>query len=85
MGIPLDLFTPIFAIARVTGWTAHIMEQHKNNRIIRPTDDLRGPMGLKVEPIEKRGIVRAESRGCARKRWRVSALRRGVARRRAAS
>ena len=31
MGIPLDLFTPIFAIARVAGWTAHIMEQHKNN------------------------------------------------------
>ena len=54
MGIPLDLFTPIFAIARVTGWTAHIMEQHKNNRIIRPTDDYVGPMGLKVEPIDKR-------------------------------
>jgi citrate synthase len=54
MGIPLDLFTPIFAIARVTGWTAHIMEQHRNNRIIRPTDDYVGPLGLKVEPIEKR-------------------------------
>ncbi|MEA2708455.1 MAG: citrate synthase [Phycisphaerales bacterium] len=54
MGIPLDLFTPIFAIARVTGWTAHIMEQHKNNRIIRPTDDYVGPMGLKVQPLEQR-------------------------------
>ena len=54
MGIPLDLFTPIFAIARVTGWTAHIMEQHKNNRIIRPTDDYVGPFDLKVEPIERR-------------------------------
>jgi citrate synthase len=54
MGIPLDLFTPIFAIARVAGWTAHIMEQHKNNRIIRPTDDYQGPFDLKVEPIEKR-------------------------------
>jgi citrate synthase len=54
MGIPLDLFTPIFAIARVAGWTAHIMEQHKNNRIIRPTDDYVGPFGRKVEPIEKR-------------------------------
>ena len=42
MGIPLDLFTPIFAIARVAGWTAHVMEQHKNNRIIRPTDDYVG-------------------------------------------
>lgn len=54
MGIPLDLFTPIFGIARVTGWTAHIMEQHKNNRIIRPTDDYVGPFGLKVEPIAQR-------------------------------
>jgi citrate synthase len=54
MGIPLDLFTPIFGIARVTGWTAHIMEQHKNNRIIRPTDDYVGPVDLKVEPIGRR-------------------------------
>ena len=54
MGIPLDLFTPIFAIARIAGWTAHIMEQHRNNRIIRPTDDYTGPFGLKVVPIEQR-------------------------------
>jgi len=54
MGIPIDLFTPIFAVARVTGWTAHVMEQHKNNRIIRPTDDYVGPMGRKVEPIDQR-------------------------------
>jgi citrate synthase len=55
MGIPLDLFTPIFAIARIAGWTAHIMEQHANNRIIRPTDDYTGPVGLKVTPIDQRG------------------------------
>ena len=54
MGIPLDLFTPIFAVARVAGWTAHIMEQHINNRIIRPTDDYTGPFGLKVIPIDQR-------------------------------
>jgi citrate synthase len=54
MGIPIDLYTPIFAIARITGWTAHIMEQHKNNRIIRPQDDYRGPFGKKVTGIEKR-------------------------------
>lgn len=54
MGIPLDLFTGIFAIARITGWTAHIMEQHKNNRIIRPTDDYVGPFGRKVTPIAQR-------------------------------
>jgi len=54
MGIPLDLFTCIFAIARVTGWSAHAMEQHANNRIIRPTDDYIGPMDRKVVQIEKR-------------------------------
>jgi citrate synthase len=54
MGIPLDLFTPIFGVARVAGWTAHIMEQHRNNRIIRPTDDYTGPFGLKVVPIDQR-------------------------------
>jgi citrate synthase len=54
MGIPLDLFTPIFAVARIAGWTAHIMEQHRNNRIIRPTDEYTGPQGLKVVPLEKR-------------------------------
>ncbi len=54
MGIPLDLFTPIFAIARVAGWTAHVMEQHRNNRIIRPTDDYIGAFGRKVDPIGQR-------------------------------
>jgi citrate synthase len=54
MGIPIDLYTPIFAIARIAGWTAHIMEQHRNNRIIRPQDDYRGPLGLKVVPIDQR-------------------------------
>ena len=54
MGIPIDLYTPLFAIARVAGWTAHVMEQHANNRIIRPQDDYTGPFGLKVVPIEKR-------------------------------
>ena len=54
MNIPLDLFTCVFAIARVTGWTAHAMEQHANNRIIRPRDDYVGPMDRKVAAIEKR-------------------------------
>jgi citrate synthase len=54
MGIPIDLYTPLFAIARVAGWSAHVMEQHSNNRIIRPQDDYTGPFGLKVEPIDKR-------------------------------
>jgi citrate synthase len=54
MGIPLDLFTPIFAVARIAGWTAHVMEQHKNNRIIRPTDDYVGPFDKKVVPLDQR-------------------------------
>jgi citrate synthase len=54
MGIPIDLYTPIFAIARVAGWTAHVMEQHQNNRIIRPQDEYTGPFGRKVVPIEQR-------------------------------
>jgi citrate synthase len=54
MGIPIELFTPLFAISRVAGWTAHVMEQHKNNRIIRPTDDYHGPFDLKVAPIDQR-------------------------------
>jgi citrate synthase len=55
MGIPLDLFTPMFGIARAAGWSAHVMEQHQNNRIIRPTDDYVGPFGLKTVPIDQRG------------------------------
>jgi citrate synthase len=54
MGIPMDLFTCIFAIARVTGWTAHAMEQHANNRIIRPLDEYVGPFDRKVTPIDQR-------------------------------
>ena len=54
MGIPIDLYTPLFAIARVAGWTAHVMEQHANNRIIRPQDDYTGPFGLKVVPVDQR-------------------------------
>ena len=54
MGIPLDLFIPMFAVARAAGWTAHVMEQHINNRIIRPTDDYTGPLGLTTVSIDRR-------------------------------
>jgi citrate synthase len=54
MGIPRDLFTPIFACSRIVGWTAHLMEQYADNRLIRPASDYIGHMGLKYQPIEKR-------------------------------
>jgi citrate synthase len=54
LGIPTDLFTPIFAIARTSGWTAHVLEQLADNRLIRPQSIYTGPVGLKVVPIEKR-------------------------------
>ena len=43
MGIPIELYTPIFAVSRVSGWTAHILEQLANNRLIRPRADYVGP------------------------------------------
>ena len=54
LGIPTDLFTPIFAIARTSGWTAHVLEQLADNRLIRPQSVYTGPMDLKVLPIEQR-------------------------------
>ena len=55
LGIPAEFFTNIFAIARAAGWTAHVQEQLKDNRLIRPRADYTGPMGLEVTPIEQRG------------------------------
>jgi citrate synthase len=55
LGIPTDLFTPIFAIARTAGWTAHVLEQLADNRLIRPQSLYTGPVGLKVVPLEERG------------------------------
>ena len=54
MGIPIDLFTPIFAVSRVSGWLAHIMEQWQNNRIYRPRGKWTGKNGLRWAPVEKR-------------------------------
>jgi len=54
MGIPTKLFTPIFVCSRVSGWTAHAMEQRANNRIIRPSADYTGPESLDFVAIEDR-------------------------------
>jgi citrate synthase len=43
LGIDMDLFTPIFAVSRISGWSAHVMEQHENNRLIRPRAEYTGP------------------------------------------
>ena len=43
LGIPIDLFTPIFAVSRMAGWTAHVLEQYRNNRLIRPRAEYTGP------------------------------------------
>jgi citrate synthase len=54
MGIPLDLYTPIFAVSRISGWTGHILEQYANNKLIRPRAEYIGPRDLKYVPIEGR-------------------------------
>ncbi|HEY3379111.1 MAG TPA: citrate/2-methylcitrate synthase [Armatimonadota bacterium] len=56
LGIPSELFTPIFAMSRTVGWTAHILEQWTNNRIIRPRANYTGPTDLHVLPIEERTV-----------------------------
>ena len=59
LGIPIDLFTPIFAVSRMSGWTAHILEQYRNNRLIRPRADYTGkPVGQPWVPIEQRENAR---------------------------
>lgn len=54
LGIPVDLFTPIFAVSRMSGWAAHVLEQYANNRLIRPRAEYVGPTNLKYVPIETR-------------------------------
>ncbi|HEY3332727.1 MAG TPA: citrate/2-methylcitrate synthase [Capsulimonadaceae bacterium] len=54
LGIPTDFFTPIFAVARISGWTAHVLEQLSNNRLIRPRAIYTGDPGRKVMPLAHR-------------------------------
>jgi citrate synthase len=55
LGIPIDLFTPIFAVSRMSGWTAHVLEQYHNNRLIRPRAEYKGNAdGMKWIPMESR-------------------------------
>ncbi|MFN0119716.1 MAG: citrate synthase [Blastocatellia bacterium] len=54
LGLTIDLFTPVFAVSRISGWTAHVMEQLQNNRLIRPRAEYTGELNLKYAPIEQR-------------------------------
>ena len=54
LGIPTDLMTPIFAIARMAGWTAHVREQYADNKVIRPGSTYVGPRDQVWVPIEER-------------------------------
>jgi citrate synthase len=55
LGIPVDMFTPVFAISRMSGWTAHVLEQYRNNRLIRPRAEYKGnPDGMKWVPLADR-------------------------------
>lgn len=54
MGIPIDIYTPIFAVSRISGWCAHVFEQYSNNRIYRPRGEWTGPAEQKWVPLDKR-------------------------------
>jgi len=55
MGIAIDLYTPIFAVSRISGWSAHVLEQLANNRLIRPRADYTGPAYPQTwVPLEQR-------------------------------
>jgi len=58
-GIPIELYTPVFAVSRVIGWAAHVLEQYANNRLIRPRAEYLGPQKAEYVPVLRRGAAPA--------------------------
>ena len=54
LGFPTEYFTPIFAMSRVAGWCAHVLEQYADNKLIRPRANYVGPRGIVYTPLDKR-------------------------------
>jgi citrate synthase len=57
MGIPIDMFTPVFAVSRVVGWAAHILEQYSDNRLIRPRAEYVGEKDVPYVPLDRRVLA----------------------------
>ena len=54
MGIPVEIYTPVFAVSRISGWTAHVLEQYADNKLIRPLAEYTGPASLTFIPVDQR-------------------------------